>query len=308
MPPRTILCPNCKRAGHTVEFCVAQGGKMEGVPMFEAISRQRAAQDAWRQRTRPQGDGTPYAGPTPAMPGPSSALRVDDDGSLWIGGIRYRPDGKTTAAIAEATEATADTPDQGEFPDWAPTNSADTLLDTDTMLIASVEHDTALFSHPSTIPFFLDSGASSHISCLRSDFGAITQLSEPRKISGVGNASVYAVGVGTIDILLPGPNVRLQLHDVLFAPDANVRLVSIHQLNHLGYVAQQCTQLTGMVFSPLSRLRDYSGGEGAQVSKRVNVYSPPSPWEDIYTLWSYPDHLRKSDEYRRPQYRVFTHA
>ncbi|KAH9166799.1 hypothetical protein EDB89DRAFT_1857052, partial [Lactarius sanguifluus] len=103
------------------------------------------------------------------------------------------------------------------------------------MLIASIEHDTALFSHPSTIPFFLDSGASSHISCLHSDFSAITQLSEPRKISGVGNASVYAVGVGTIDILLPGTNVRLQLHDILFAPDANVRLVSIHQLNHLGY-------------------------------------------------------------------------
>ncbi|KAH9069441.1 hypothetical protein EDB83DRAFT_2584756 [Lactarius deliciosus] len=30
--------------------------------------------------------------------------------------------------------------------------------------------------------------------------------------------------------------------------------------------------------------------------------------EGLYTLWSYPDHLRKSDEYRRLQYRVFTHA
>ncbi|KAH9164735.1 hypothetical protein EDB89DRAFT_1911948 [Lactarius sanguifluus] len=276
MPPWTTLCPNCKRTGHTTEFCVALGGKMEGLTMFEAITRQRATRESSRQRGRLPGE--PTQGPGNSQ-GSSSTLRIDDDGCLWIGGVRYHPDSKISAAIAAVPEPSTDAPDQGEFPDWALANSADTLLDTDTMLIASVKHETVLLSHPSNFPFFLDSGASSHISCLHTDFSTIMQLSKPRKISGVGvtflldvsirlgfgtgllsatarairkvwpmnssgisgvnatvgNAAVYAVGIGTVDILLPETNVQLQLQNVLFAPDANIQLVSIHQLNQLGY-------------------------------------------------------------------------
>ncbi len=40
LPPRTIMCPNCKRPGHTIDFCIAPGGKMEGLSMQDAVNRQ----------------------------------------------------------------------------------------------------------------------------------------------------------------------------------------------------------------------------------------------------------------------------
>ena len=60
-------------------------------------------------------------------------------------------------------------------------------------------------------------------------------LSEPHKISGVGNASVYTMGVSTVELILPITNARLQLQNVLYMPEANVCLISVHQLNQLGY-------------------------------------------------------------------------
>src|SRR6266702_1061212 len=33
LPPQTIMCPNCKWPGHTIDFCIAPGGKMEGLSM-----------------------------------------------------------------------------------------------------------------------------------------------------------------------------------------------------------------------------------------------------------------------------------
>ncbi len=102
-------------------------------------------------------------------------MKVDNDGSLWIGGVCYHPDSKVNTAIAKTSKPPPSTADQKEFPNWVPSNCADTLLDTNKMLITSVNHpETVLFSHPSGIPFFLDSGASSHISCLCSDFTILT--------------------------------------------------------------------------------------------------------------------------------------
>ena len=36
IPPHLTLCPNCKHLGHTIEFCIAPGGKMAGQSTFEA--------------------------------------------------------------------------------------------------------------------------------------------------------------------------------------------------------------------------------------------------------------------------------
>ncbi len=163
-------------------------------------------------------------------------LKLGDDGSVWIASVRYRPDNKISAALAD-TEVPIFSPDLDDYLDWPAGSSANTLLDTNTILIASIDYpDVALLSHPTDLPFFLDSGASSHISCVRSDFTTLQKLDEPRKISGVGNALVFAVGVGTIVLLLPLTNTQLWLHNVLFAPEACVRLVSIHQLNKDCYI------------------------------------------------------------------------
>jgi hypothetical protein len=223
LPQRITLCPNCKHTGHTIEFCIAPGGKMEGASTFDAITHQRAAREASRQRYQPQGELT-LTTTTPTSP---------ED--VWIGGIRYRPDTTANVAITETSETQGELPDWvANNPDWAEHNSGDGFLDTDTILIASIDR-AALISTLSDIPFFLDSGALNHISCLQSDFSTFHQLTEPHRISGVGNVSIYAVGIGTIELILPKTNTRLQLFNALFAPEATVRLVSIHQLNQLGY-------------------------------------------------------------------------
>jgi hypothetical protein len=36
-PPRANICPNCKRSGHSIEFCISPGGKMEGFSPSDAI-------------------------------------------------------------------------------------------------------------------------------------------------------------------------------------------------------------------------------------------------------------------------------
>ena len=231
LPQRTFMCPNCKRPGHTIEFCIAPGGKMEGLSMHDAINRQRIARESFRQRARPREEGSTSTSSAP--------LKLDDDGSIWIAGVRYRPENKISAAMANS-EVPTPNPDLEEYSEWPGDGYTDTFLDTNAILIASIDSpdvtDVALFSHPADPPFFLDSGASSHISCIRSDFTSMKSLNEPRKISGVGNASVSAVGVGTVILLLPQTNAQLRLHNVLFAPEACVRLISIHQLNNDGYV------------------------------------------------------------------------
>lgn len=104
------------------------------------------------------------------------------------------------------------------------------------MLIASMYGvESALITNPVEIPFFLDLGASSHITCQSSDFSTIHKLSEPHKISGVGNTSVYTMGVGTVELILHITNAWLQLQNVLYVPKANIHLVSVHQLNQPGY-------------------------------------------------------------------------
>src|SRR6266702_1653608 len=227
LPQRTFMCPNCKRPGHTIEFCIAPGGKMEGLSMHDAINRQRIARESFRQRARPREEGSTSTSSAP--------LKLDDDGSIWIAGVRYRPENKISAAMANS-EVQTPNPDLEEYSEWPGDGYTDTFLDTNAILIASIDSpdvtDVALFSHPADPPFFLDSGESSHISCIRSDFTSMKSLNEPRKISGVGNASVSAVGVGTVILLLPQTNAQLRLHNVLFAPEACVRLISIHQLNN----------------------------------------------------------------------------
>lgn len=55
-----ILCPNCKRPGHTAKFCVTQGGGMEGMPILDAIADQQVAWEATHQCFRPQGSHQPH--------------------------------------------------------------------------------------------------------------------------------------------------------------------------------------------------------------------------------------------------------
>ena len=81
---------------------------------------------------------------------------------------------------------------------------------------------------PSIVPFFLDSGASIHISNTESDFYSLRPI-PPRTVSGVGGSSIQAIGVGTLRLVV-AKGIHLTLDHVLFIPAATVRLISVSSL------------------------------------------------------------------------------
>ena len=105
-------------------------------------------------------------------------------------------------------------------------------MDSATVLLASVA--TSLLAQGPDLLIYLDSGASAHIFCKDFDFLVLEPIA-PRHITGVGNASVSATGISTVEIFLPGVASTLTLRDVLFAPTAGIHLVSISQLDDSGY-------------------------------------------------------------------------
>lgn len=52
---RVMICNHCKTAGHTIEFCLAPGGRLAGLSTYETVMCQRAAREVNRSRR----DGTP---------------------------------------------------------------------------------------------------------------------------------------------------------------------------------------------------------------------------------------------------------
>ncbi|KAF8264882.1 hypothetical protein EI94DRAFT_1702912 [Lactarius quietus] len=223
LSPCVKICPNCKKPGHTIDFCISPGGKMEGQSTSDAITRQHAAHEASCNPCQFP-IGTPSSSIPPTRTGNDNTLAV------WIGGIRYLPTAvpglePEKASITEVEVETAMTAaDQGEYLDWA-INSNDmkwtdngaidmavflfTNIDTSwadsgdidmaVFLLAAI--DTSLSIADNGPLLYLDSEASTHISCVHSDFSKLRPI-EPRTIMGVGNSSVSAIGIGTVEILI----------------------------------------------------------------------------------------------------------
>jgi len=80
--------------------------------------------------------------------------------------------------------------------------------------------------------FLLDTGATCHISPECSDFKELKPI-PPHPVKGLGGASIYAIGLGTIELVVSSGK-HLILHNVLFVPASSVRLISVITLNQDG--------------------------------------------------------------------------
>jgi hypothetical protein len=111
-------------------------------------------------------------------------IKIDNDSTAWIGSVKYQlaPSEPVKASIAEVkVEAAMTATDQVEYLDWAVNNNSSSwgnneesldmasffLAATDTLLIAC---------GPGDLPLYLDSGASTHISCVCSDFCKLVSI------------------------------------------------------------------------------------------------------------------------------------
>ena len=191
---------------------------MEGLTMSDAIAQQRAIWDDTHSR------------PLSSFSLNNPFLKINNDSLVWISSVKYQPAPEPLkASIAEVNVKAAMTAtDQGEYLDWA-SNNNDTSwgnnesFDTATFLLAASDSSP---SNQKSLPLYLDSGASTNISCVCSDFSKFAHI-EPCTITGVGNSVVSAIGMGTIEISLPESSVCLVLCNTLYAPGASVCLISI---------------------------------------------------------------------------------
>ena len=79
-----------------------------------------------------------------------------------------------------------------------------------------------------THPFFLNSGASIHVSPEQLDFLSLRPISA-RAIKSVGGSSIMATGIGNIKLCIVW-GAYLLLLGVLFVPNSTVHLISISSL------------------------------------------------------------------------------
>lgn len=171
---------------------------MEGLSTHDAVAQQCALHEASHSSHLLLID-------TPANSNP--LIKIDSDGTVWIGGVKYQPASlpkPTKVSIAEVdVEAAMTAANHGEYADWALTNcdlnwTRDGTFNTATFLLAATNNSLPDDNNP---PLYLDSGASTHISCIHSDFSEF-KLIQLQTIMDVGKSSVVATGMGTIEFLI----------------------------------------------------------------------------------------------------------
>jgi len=77
-------------------------------------------------------------------------------------------------------------------------------------------------------PFFLDTGATTHITPTSDDFFDLHPI-PPRSVKGVGGSFIHAVGIGSMKLII-SHGAHMLLQDVLFIPNTSVCLISISAL------------------------------------------------------------------------------
>ena len=227
-------CSNCKRSGHSNDYCISRGGGMEGKTIDESKAARRAAQDKKRS-------GTPLSPSTTKVP-----VTMQDTGgrvfTVMIDPTAFStPNLPSTAFAGLASDPIPSSAIESvEYDGWLATEE-ETSTSIDWAINQTSPNDNALTVTPlnqtqrtrvnlDNHPFYVDTGATVHISPNRSDFLTLTSITQ-RSVKGIGGSSIAAVGVGDI-ILRIGHNASITLLNALYIPNAAVRLISVSALSH----------------------------------------------------------------------------
>jgi len=237
-----LYCTNCKKPYHTDRYCINSGGGMAGKTMQESMDARRRDREAGKSAS----NSTPAKATIP--------VRITDkDGRALIAHVSpdtvFTPTTTTPRVPAMAlftglpsisVDNKLDTVDYetegfmyhcfkvdvAPAIDWT-TTSTNITNDTAFSTTALNQKDHTIIS-TSDQPFYVDTGASTHLSPVHSDFLTMRHI-PPRPIQGVGGSSVSAIAIGDIKLHI-GRGKDLILKDVLYVPNASVRLVSVAAL------------------------------------------------------------------------------
>ncbi|KAF8432337.1 hypothetical protein L210DRAFT_819171, partial [Boletus edulis BED1] len=237
---KCCLNPHCtgRRVGHTTDECVSHGGGREG--QHEAVFAEQAAAHAARRGKGAASAAPPALpslgdGPTPpsstrvSAPTPRTGnIRYAAGGrAFFVDPVTHNayllhdvpvpaPTGTTEfaglasdpiplsvlSAIASSDFDEYDTLflDSGRLETSVNWSSVTVPTDVAALTYRAPSQHAPTIVDPSIMPFYLDSGASVHISNCESDFFHLCPIS-PRVVHGVGGSSVQAVGLGTIKLV-----------------------------------------------------------------------------------------------------------
>jgi hypothetical protein len=249
-----VSCGTCGNSSHPTKDCFAKGGAMEG-KRDEVLACKRAAREARGSSAGNKTTATPKAAAATGKPG---GLRYDTNGraylldseshqAIYVASAPEPVDTHTPSTEFAGLASDAITPafirelsavDEDEYTALiAAADSLTTSLDwrahTRPVDFAGITYKAPnqrqrTIVDPSIVPFFLDSGASVHISNNEADFFSLRPI-PPRPVNGVGGSSIQAVGIGTLRLVV-ARGIHVTLDNVLFIPTATVRLISVSAL------------------------------------------------------------------------------
>ncbi|PPR07145.1 hypothetical protein CVT24_010767 [Panaeolus cyanescens] len=220
-PP--VVCSNCKGLHHSAEFCIRDGGGMEGKTVEQSKEARRKAREAARnggKTTKKESSANASTSePTPTVNFasffPLPSVNVDQHPDL-----APRTDPEQPEVWFSLEEITSSI-------DWN-THTIRTEIPDSAKIASPIPEALRTFVPPSTSPFLLDSGSSIHLTPHREDFETLRPIT-PRPIKGVGGSCIEATGAGTIRLPISG-NSSVALQNALFVPTACVRLISVYHL------------------------------------------------------------------------------
>lgn len=249
--PGQLCCTVCFGAGqpcrgHTKEWCIRPGGGMAGKTIEESVNARRATRGGGKPTGNSKtasGNGTKNNIAVKGLDGQAYVVDISHLQKLQLDSNNVNVP-KTSEFAGIASSGTNST----EFFEYHGFMAVDeSLNDTHTSIdwaihanlhleAALTSTGTKLFNQKISMPsasllekpFYIDSGATVHISPYQSDFFNLQPI-PPRPVKGVGGSSIQAVGIGTI---------RLQVHDqteivlenALYIPNSTVRLISVSAL------------------------------------------------------------------------------
>ena len=244
-------CHNCKRLGHLTDFCIRPGGKMEGRSLDDAKAAQRAASQRSSRSNNPSNSQSASANVAIAETVPAENTQTIGP-SIMVNGIAYvptptptisKPPTPSTDSALCALTSTAEYYRNYDFEaflavcgkphasvDW---NNHNNAIDLNQIPVEPVAFSASRVPITTECPFFLDTGATAHITPERSDFKSLQPIA-PYPISGIGGSCIYAVGTGTVELCIANGH-KLSLDNVLFVPASKVRLISVLTLNRSGH-------------------------------------------------------------------------
>ena len=232
-------CSNCKRLGHSNQYCISAGGGMAGKTIQESKDARQKDRDHSRggNNTKSGTSNGKVAVNVKDANGRAFIIHVEpSDIASSVNNVKSEFAGLASDSIESVIPNSME---EVEWNGWLaleeePKTTVDWTTHTKEFDVAAISEISPIQSNKRTpislddLPFYVDTGATVHISPEQSDFLTLRPIAA-RSVKGVGGSSVTAIGLGDIKLRI-ARGAHLTLQNVLFIPNATVRLISVSTL------------------------------------------------------------------------------